>query len=356
MSTFVQQEINERNRWVYFSKKRWIAHVAYWAWVLIVGTIWRLKGPITPSVVLNHFILANLHIAFFFYLYCLYLIPYFFKRNKNLHFWVLVLLSFLLISASDVYFNQYFVHLTEDPNMDPSTSFWTYYPNRLIGYFINFLLFSMTLFFMEKNEENDLVLEMEKEKKEIEMVKLDLLKTNISPDFMMRSLNQLKRAALVPEPYTPESIIKFSELLRYRLYRGKNLESPLNEELQALNDFISFIGYDQDSNNLFVRLHVNGFAEDKSIAALALINLVEPFCKIRPEQPVTLNLDIDIFDDRLQLKILYSTKANDGLFDDLNKYGEDYKQLYGGSVLFNFENCMDETCKIQMTLPLMVKA
>lgn len=213
MSTFVQQEINKRNRWVYFSRYRWLAHVAYWAWVLIVGTFMEVKVPVTPSIVLNHFILANLHIAVFFYLYCLILIPYFFKRNKNLIFWLLVLASFLLIPVSDVYFSKNFVHYTGVDMTDRPKGFIGNYVMVLLGYLINFLIFSMLLFFMEKNEENNLLLEVEQEKKEIEQVKLDLLKTNISPDFMMRSLNQLKRSALVPEPYTPQSIIKFSELL-----------------------------------------------------------------------------------------------------------------------------------------------
>ncbi len=355
MSTFVQQEINKRNRWVYFSKYRWLAHVAYWTWVLIVGTFMAVNVPVTPSILLNHFILANLHIAVFFYLYCLILIPYFFKRNKNLIFWLLVLASFLLIPVSDVYFSRSFVHYTGIDMTDRPKGFLGNYMLVVMGYLINFLIFSMLLFFMEKNEENNLLMEVEQEKKEIEQVKLDLLKTNISPDFMMRSLNQLKRSALVPEPYTPESIIKFSELLRYRLYRGKQLQTPLAEELQALEDFISFIAFDQSSNRLRVELQVTGNTETKFIAALALVNVMEPFCKLIPDHPALLKLNVFIADDTLQLNIIYNQQATAALFTDLNQYGADYTGLYGNSIQFNFEECDDDSCKIEMILPLISK-
>jgi two-component system LytT family sensor kinase len=352
MSTFVQREIDKRNRWIYFSGYRWTAHAGYWLWVLLFGTVFRVHTPITPSILFNHFLLANLPIAIFFYLYCLFLIPYFFKRNKNLLFWISVITSLIVISSADLLFFQRFVHLTGEQNYNPALGFWKNYSDTFPMYLANFLLFSILLFFMEKNEENDMLLEMEKEKKEIELVKLDLLKTNISPDFIMRSLAQLKKAAIVQEPYTPESIITFSELLRYRLYRGRQLQTPLLEEVQALDNFISFIKFDHRHNNLLVELQVVGAAENKFISALALINLLELFCKTIPKEPATLKLNLDITAEQLYLTITYNKKATDQLLADIEKYGTDYRQLYGSSIQFNFENCVDETCKIDMVLPL----
>lgn len=352
MSRFVEQEIHKRNRWVYFSNYRWMAHVAYWTWVLIIGTLSSPNAPLTAGYIFRHFVLANLHIAAFFYLYCLFLIPYFFKRGKYHTFWLLLLLSLALIPWLDIHFNQLLNKFTKKTALMPNSGFWINYLYVVLGYIGNFLMFSVLLFFMEKNEESGLIAELEQEKREIEQVKLDLLKTNISPDFMMRSLNQLKRAALVPEPYTPESIIKFSELLRYRLYRSKQLQSPLTEELQALRDFISFIGFDHQSNHLSVELQVLGDPENKMIAALALINLLEPFCKTIPEISAKLKLMIRIEADVLSIDIIYNQKVTDNLFTDLEKYGADYIQLYGDAVYFNFENCEDETCRIEMILPL----
>lgn len=351
MSTFVKQEINKRNRWVYFTKRRWIAHVVYWVWVLLIGTVFRISEPITVSVIYNQFLLANLFIAAFFYIYCLFLIPYFFKRNKNVQFWLWLTFLLLTMPIPSYLFNHHFVEWTGEhtPDRGPLSN----YLDQVYSYLANFMIFSIMLFFMEKNEENDLLMEVEQEKKEIEQVKLDLLKTNISPDFMMRSLKQLKRAAIVPETCTPDAIITFSELLRYRLYRGKQLQTPLSEEIGALKTFVSFVGYDNAHNNLLISLQIDGDLEGKNIAALALINIMEPFCKVIPESLTALQLDIRILQTKLEVQILYNKKATPMLMADLNQYGVDYINLYGDAVLFNFENCADDTCKIDVTLPLL---
>jgi two-component system LytT family sensor kinase len=353
MSTFVQREINKRNRWVYFSNYRWLAHVAYWTWVLVAGTLMMVKEPITASVIWNNFILSNINIAIFYYVYCFFLIPYFFKRNKNLQFWILLAICFFGITSFDVYFVQHFVHLSTDSYMNPNEGFFYNYSRVILSYTFNFLMFTMLLFFMEKNEENSLVLEMEKEKKEIELVKLNLLKTNISPDFMMRSLRQLKKSAINQEHYTPESIVTFSELLRYRLYQGKQLQTPLVEEIEALNTFITFIGFDHLNNNLCVKLNINGSSEGKYVAALALINLLELFCKVIPEFPASLNMDLMIGHQVLDVVIKYDKKATGQLMSDLVTYGKDYQLLYGDEVHFQFENCDENSCIINMRLPLL---
>lgn len=352
MSTFIQQEINKRTKWVYFTNYRWVAHVAYWAWVFVAGTVLRVKVPITFEVVLNHFFLANLNIAIFYYLYCFFLVPYLFKRNKNLLFWSLLVISFFVLTVADVEFNSHYVHFEGETSLDPKISFWENYLKIVFGYIFNFLLFTMILFFMEKSEENSLILEMEEEKKEIEMVKLDLLKTNISPDFMMRSLRQLKRAATLQEEDTPASIIAFSELLRYRLYRGKQLQTPLKEEIEALKTFINFISFDQQ-NNLQVEMDIIGEVGEKFIAALALINLLEPFCKISPDEPTLLKFHLRIAPGSLHVKMDYNRSAEGQLLQDLDKYGEDYKLLYGDSVHFKFENCEEKRCEIEMDLHLL---
>ncbi|WP_316788378.1 histidine kinase [Pedobacter frigoris] len=353
MTDIVQIEINKKNRWVYFTRYRWVAHVIYWLWVLIVGTILAVKEPITPSVILHNFFLDNLLIAVFYYTYCLYLIPYFFKRNKNILFWSLVIFLYLSITAIDVYYHDAFVKDSfKNPFLSEHAGFLEKYIANLAGYLLNFVVFVIMLLFMEKNEENHTFLELEKEKKEIEKVKLDLLKTNISPDFLMRSLAQLKQSAAEQENTTPDAILTFSDLLRYRLYRGRQQNAPLTEEVLALQSFIHFIALNHFDNNLTIQLNIQGNTEHKTIAPLSLINIIEPFCKAKPKKAVTLEMIMLIEDDHLLLEMHYSTNADEALVDDLNDYGTNYKQLYGDNVRFEFENCEDERCTISLTLPI----
>lgn len=350
MSNFVQLEINERNRWVYFNKYRWVAHVVYWLFVLIVSTILPAKGPVTFSLIFNHFFLANVMIACFFYLYCLVLIPYFFKRNKYLQFWLLVISGYLIITAANVFFDRAFDY-PEDPGMPgKNAGFLPNYIENLYGFLYNFLFFAIMLFFMEKNEENSTLLELEKEKKEIEQVKLDFLKTNISPDFILRSLHQLKESAKIPEESTPEAILTFSDLLRYRLYRGRQPQTPLKEELSAFSSFIHFIGFDQQLKVVF---NVQGDAADKKLAPLALINLLEPFCKLSNPEPIVLEIMLLIEADELLMEMNYAANAIPQLISDLEAYKENYVQLYGDVVKFQFENTQNRIFNIRLSLPLL---
>ncbi|WP_222536545.1 histidine kinase [Pedobacter polysacchareus] len=353
MSNFAQLEINERNRWVYFNKYRWVAHAAYWIWVLIISTIMPAKGPITFSLIFNHFFLSNIMIATFFYLYCLYFIPYFFKRNKNLQFWLLMLVSLLGISALDVFFGRAFVHLTDPVPMDTDKSFSKVYIGNLASYLLNFLFFSIMLFFMEKNEENSTLLELEKEKREIEQVKLDLLKGNINPEFLMRSLHQLKESAKIPEETTPEAILTFSDLLRYRLYRGRQLYSPLKEELSAFQSFLHFIGLDHLHHQLHIKLAIQGDENNKYITPLAIVNLLEPFCKIMHHQAVALSIIILIEANELHLEMEYGSTSTPQLLADLEVYRDNYSQLYGNVIKIHYqEDEKEQSFFVRLSLPI----
>jgi LytS/YehU family sensor histidine kinase len=214
------------------------------------------------------------------------------------------------------------------------------------------MVFSMMLFFMEKNEEGHTILELENEKKEIEQVKLDLLKTNISPDFLMRSLKQLKQSAISQDEHTPEAILTFSDLLRYRLYWGRQQHTPLQEELQALNNFIHFISLNHFKQHLDIVLNVQGDVTAQKIAPLSLINILELFCKVQSNKPVTLEINILIEQRQLVLGMEYHDRAPETLVTDLDNYGDNYKQLFGSSVQFHFENCEEARCSITLTLPL----
>jgi len=351
MSDIVKLEIHKKNRWVYFTRYRWVAHLIYWLWVFIAGTLMAVKVPITPAVIYNHFILENLLIAIFYYVYCLFLIPYYFKRNRNLMFWVLVIISYLLITAFDVWFSREFITFYSSNPLNAVPDFWGRYSYSLGGYLLNFMVFSMMLFFMEKNEEQRTIMELEHEKKEIEQVKLDLLKTNISPDFMMRSLKQLKRLAATQDNSTPDAILTFSDLLRYRLYWGRQQLTPLAEELQALSNFNQFISLNHSKGNLNVEIGVVGEPSEKKIAPLSLINILELFCKTQTDRPVTLQINISVEAHQVNIKMEYHARAPESLVEDLDSYGTNYKQLFGSSVQFQFENCEDERCMISLSLP-----
>lgn len=352
MSNIVQLEIHQKNRWIYFTRYRWIAHVIYWGWVFVAGTLMTVKVPLTMAVIFNNFILENLLIALFYYTYCLYLIPYYFKKNKNAQFWILTVCSYLIITALDTWLAPTFVTYYTDHPMLHENGLLARYSYNLGGFLLNFMVFSMMLFFMEKNEESRRLLELENEKKEIEVVKLNLLKTNISPDFLMRSLSQLKQSAFEQQDTTPDAILTFSDLLRYRLYWGRQKLTPLNEELNALGNFIHFIVLNNFKNNLDINLNIQGDAGEKKLAPLSLINILELFCKVHSDKAVRLDINILIEEKELLLNMEYHEPASQTLVNDLDAYGTNYKQLFGSNIRFHFENCDNQRCVISLSLPL----
>lgn len=113
--------------------------------------------------------------------------------------------------------------------------------------------------------------EMEKQKSETE---LSLLKQQINPHFFFNTLNNLYALSITKDEQTPEVILQLSELMRYTIYKGKEEEVNLQEEVKYLEDYVKLQQ---------IRLHKNlDFRFEKSIAdagiaipPLLFINLVE---------------------------------------------------------------------------------
>jgi hypothetical protein len=76
---------------------------------------------------------------------------------------------------------------------------------------------------------------LEKEKTEGE---LGLLKQQINPHFFFNTLNNLYALSLTQDRSTPEVILQLSELMRYVIYRGKEKQVSMEEEIQYLEDYI----------------------------------------------------------------------------------------------------------------------
>lgn len=79
------------------------------------------------------------------------------------------------------------------------------------------------------------IAELEKEKTEGE---LGLLKQQINPHFFFNTLNNLYALSLTQDKATPEMILQLSELMRYVIYRGKEPEVKLEEEIKYIEDYV----------------------------------------------------------------------------------------------------------------------
>jgi hypothetical protein len=76
---------------------------------------------------------------------------------------------------------------------------------------------------------------LEKEKSETE---LNLLKQQINPHFFFNTLNNLYALSLKQDERTPEVILQLSDLMRYVIYKGKESQVTLSEEMTYIEDYI----------------------------------------------------------------------------------------------------------------------
>jgi len=67
---------------------------------------------------------------------------------------------------------------------------------------------------------------------------LALLKQQVNPHFFFNTLNNLYGLAKRKSDLAPELILKLSDIMRYVIYKGKETEVPLEEEIEYLENYI----------------------------------------------------------------------------------------------------------------------
>lgn len=84
-------------------------------------------------------------------------------------------------------------------------------------------------------KQNNEITKLEKQQVESELL---LLKQQINPHFFFNTLHNLYSLSLAKSDQTPEVIVQLSELMRYVIYKGKEKEVALQEEVQYIEDYL----------------------------------------------------------------------------------------------------------------------
>jgi len=84
-------------------------------------------------------------------------------------------------------------------------------------------------------KKSNAIKELEKQKTSAE---LNLLKEQINPHFFFNTLNNLYAMSLTNDKETPEVILKLSELMRYVIYKGKEEQVKLIDEVNYIKDYV----------------------------------------------------------------------------------------------------------------------
>ena len=144
---------------------------------------------------------------------------------------------------------------------------------------------------------------LDKEKIETE---LKLLKTQIHPQFLFNTLNNIYSFALSASPKAPEMLLKLSDILSYMLYECNDREVALGKEIKMLRDYMSLekLRY---GDEMEMNIQVTGDTGQDRIAPLLLLRFIENSfrqCSHSSVEQAWINLDLQVENHVLEMKLM----------------------------------------------------
>jgi hypothetical protein len=142
---------------------------------------------------------------------------------------------------------------------------------------------------------------LEKEKINAE---LQLLKAQVHPDFLFKTLNNIYTHAVSSSPRTSGMLLKLSDLLSYMLYECDSPLVPLEKETAMMKEYMKLerIRYNDEPE---IQVNIKGELSGKSIAPFLLLPFIENsfnHCRQMTEQ-FWINMDIMMEGDNFSMKL-----------------------------------------------------
>ena len=243
-------------------------HVLFWSclyllWVIVFRSYsFTLSKTITVEFCYLAFITAD------YYLINDLLIPRFLFRKKYFLFATAAIftiaLSAWLRALVAVQMNLHFFHT-------PVISFLTLCFNSAINISLWVLLVTAGKMMVDRSQNQRRIELLEKEKIKNE---LDYLKAQINPHALFNSLNTIYGYIDKNNKVARNTLLQFSELLRYQLYDCATEKVSLEKELEYIRNYIAFQKLRKDEQ-LVVDLQIHITEAGLIIAPLLLVVLVE---------------------------------------------------------------------------------
>jgi len=137
---------------------------------------------------------------------------------------------------------------------------------------------------------------------------LQLLKAQIHPDFLSKTLHNIYTHASSSSPRTSDMLLKLSDLLSYMLYECDRPVVPLEKEIAMMKEYMELERI-RLNENLEMETNIKGNLAGHQIAPFLLLPFIEnsfQYCSLVTEQ-LWMNMDITVSDN------LFSMKLTNGL-------------------------------------------
>ncbi|HLK97229.1 MAG TPA: histidine kinase [Hymenobacter sp.] len=187
------------------------------------------------------------------------------------------------------------------------------------------LILAVYRFFTNWQEKQQEANQLEREKISTE---IQLLKTQVNPDFLFSSLERVKTLTQQRSKQAPTLLLDLAHFLRYVLYETKAETVTLALEVSTICQYVSLQKM-LCSTNLEVALMIRGLIDHQRVVPLSLLPLVEnAFDRLRPDtdEPVWVSVDLAVADTYLTLKVITGQTSSPA--DDQSQLATIQKQLY----------------------------
>lgn len=162
---------------------------------------------------------------------------------------------------------------------------------------ISIILFLLLIIIGIAHEMNkrwqETVLRAEQAEREKAEAELSFLRAQINPHFLFNTLNNIYSMSVTGNPYTSESILKLSNIMRYVTDESHENLVPLQQEIDCLTDYIDLQKL-RLGRKVQLDFIVTGNLDNKKIAPLLLINFIENVFKYGTSNHTVSALKINI--------------------------------------------------------------
>lgn len=133
---------------------------------------------------------------------------------------------------------------------------------------------------------------------------LQLLKAQVHPDFLLKTLNNIYTHAVSSSPRTSGMLLKLSDLLSYMLYECDNPLVPLEKEIAMMKEYMQLENL-RHNDELEMEVNVKGDLSGRTIAPFLLLPFIENSFKHSSQmtEQFWINMDIRTEGDHFSMKL-----------------------------------------------------
>jgi two-component system LytT family sensor kinase len=207
----------------------------------------------------------------FYFSYHVLIKTFLYKRRVR-SFFTLYLLFILLLSAISM-ISIYEIYVWQG-NKFFVDAYWKEPVFYMSSYILMLLVISTLLSFRFLNDKMQTQLQLENIEKEKVSAELSFLKGQINPHFLFNSLNNILFLIDKSNREARDTLLKFSEMLRYQLYDCSSDFIEIEKELQYIKNYVE-IQILRKSDKYKCELKVSDSVKNFSIAPLLVTPLIE---------------------------------------------------------------------------------